>query len=705
MDSNSLLPNPERVKKWQASLWLRRDITGEYLRPLYIRSFAWIGSVEPCTGVLCETCQRCLRDSLILKVRRESHHATASSMFAAVKIGCRICTCLWRQFTGDRSVDPGHRLYHTFSFPFSECLPNPRLNPNSGVTLIVFGKHYGYWHLTPSTIRNEMVPQIDGFSYQNDRNNLMNQYWKLANGWLSGCLSHHTSCKHVINTHNYCPTRLIEVRVNSLECELRLYSTSNGPIKEPYMTLSHCWGKSQFLRLTASTLDRLQKGFALAELPPTFQDAIIVTRALGINFLWIDALCIIQDSIIDWQQEAIMMSQVYSHSLCNISALDAQDSTGGLFFDRGTLKMPYCTLKSCGKFRRKQLYDIEYADLWSHSVQHAPLICRAWVVQERLLAPRVLHFGKKQLLWECNELRACEVYPRGMRAFDPLPIDHSTGDKFLKESLTTVLQGGLDNALISSQIHRAWNDLVQYYTKCNLTMSEDKLVAISGIVKRLQPLLKTDYLAGLWRDCLLDQMLWNVDSDETSRSLAGEKRPDYRAPSWSWASIDAPIRPQLLPNRLVDHIATIQEAHVTPVTGDVTGQIKNGYIRLRAALFPVKIDTSSTQYKNLSWHWGRLESFSKVIPDIWPQSAVEGLHFVPILISVRPIIEPSLEGLIIQPVEGKRGVYQRWGHIVIWCKRKLEKEFLNFGVQLINDKCTYKYNPPEKYPEQIITLI
>ena len=723
MDSNSLLTSPKRVTKWQTSLqlhaWAARRATKQSLKSLYIHSFGWIGSVEPCTGVLCETCQRCLRDSMILKVRRGIHHATASSMFEAVKIGCRVCTCLWRHFATVRSIDPENvpREMYNRRGNFSSLLSFPSLRPRSRLPIFrLWDGHMAWshqqWFLVPSAARNEIVPRIDLFSYQNDRIKLMNHYWKLANGWLSECLSHHTKCKHVHSAENYCPTRLIEVCVNSSDCELRLHLTSNVSIKEPYMTLSHCWGSSRFLRLTTSTRDRLQKGFNLADLPPTFQDAIMVTRNLGINFLWIDALCIIQDSIVDWQHEATLMSQVYSNSICNISALDAHDSTGGLFFDRETSNVPHCTLEICRKFKRKRLYEFAYTDFWSDSVQHAPLTRRAWVLQERLLAPRVLHFGKRQLLWECNELRACEVYPRGMRAFDPLPIDDSTGDKFLKESLTTILQGNLDNALTSSQMHVLWDDLVQHYMKCNLTMSKDKLVAISGIVKRLQPLFKTDYLAGLWRDDLLKQLLWQVESlVETRRFLAGEKRPEYRAPSWSWASIDASIvnRPQLSP--VIDHMATIIEAHVTPVTEDITGQIVNGYIRLQAPLFPVKVDTSRhTRWPDLAWDWGRLESHNETVPDVWPQSIVDGLQFVPLLMSSLPPDSKSpilhIYGLILQPVEGKQGVYQRWGRArFITNYSKKGRHFLDFGVQLIDGEWKYKYNPPKKYPEQIITLI
>ena len=743
MNSNAMLLGGVRVKEWQTSLKrharVARRATKKSLTTLYVRSFSWIGSVEPCTGVLCETCQRCLRDVVILKVSQGTHHATASSMLAAVAIGCRVCTCLWRQLAADRSIDPENvpkeMNEHDRSIDFENVLKE--MNEQRGdfsrfwsfswsPIFVAFSDlvlSHQSWYSKPSAAPNEIVPRIDLLSYQDDRITLMNHYWKLANGWLSECLSHHTKCKHVHSVENYCPTRLIEVRVNSSDCELRLYLTSNGSIKEPYMTLSHCWGNSRFLRLTTSTRDRLQKGFNLAELPPTFQDAIMVTRNLGINFLWIDALCIIQDSNVDWQHEASLMSQVYSNSICNISALDAHDSTGGLFFNRDTSNIPYCTLKICRKFRRERLYEFAYTDFWSDSVQHAPLTRRAWVLQERLLSPRVLHFGKRQLLWECNELRACEVYPRGMRDPDIGWGRVSDRDKFLKESLTTILQGGWDNFLYFPEMHGAWNDLVQNYTKCNLTMSNDKLVAISGIVKRLQPSFKTKYLAGLWRHDLLEHLLWHVESyDEAKRPLVGEKRPEYRAPSWSWASIDAPIVPRPSLNVDVKYMAKIIKAHVTPVTEDITGQILNGHIRLRAPLFPVKVEKSTELgYLPLRWDWERLESTHDAVPDVWPQSAVEGLQFVPLLMTWFSLIAktdpPEIYGLIIQPVKGKQGVYQRWGYLQYPRSRGSEKTWSSkrvysplglrlingFGLRLINGEWTC--NPPEKYAERIITII
>ena len=297
---------------------------------------------------------------MILKEFEGTYHATASSMLAAVEMGCRVCTRVWLECTDDCNIDAEEAFNMHYQDPFSEYFYDHTLN---SLDFDISGQQASSWYLEPLAIQKATVPRIDLFAYQNGRTNMMNQYWKLARGWLSECLSHHTRCKHVTRVEDYSPTRLIEVRANSSKHELRLYSTSNGPMNEPYMTLSHCWGKHPCLRLTSSTHDRLQKGFALAELPPTFQDAIMVTRALGINYLWIDALCIIQDSVLDWRHEATLMSQVYSNSRCNISALDARDSTEGLFFDREFSNIPYCTFTSVRKFGPKRAYEFAHTDV------------------------------------------------------------------------------------------------------------------------------------------------------------------------------------------------------------------------------------------------------------------------------------------------------------------------------------------------------
>lgn len=95
-----------------------------------------------------------------------------------------------------------------------------------------------------------------------------------------------------------------------------------------------------------------------------------------------------------------------------------------------------------------------------------------------------------------------------------------------------------------SSLYRGWHAVLEGYSRCSLTMEKDKLVAISGIAKTFQAKLKDDYIAGLWRRVLVTDMLWKVSSRGNEASGHHARRPkEYRAPSWSWASVDGVIQP------------------------------------------------------------------------------------------------------------------------------------------------------------------
>jgi hypothetical protein len=154
------------------------------------------------------------------------------------------------------------------------------------------------------------------------------------------------------------------------------------------------------MKLTRGNIEEMVEGVGLSCLPKTFQDAIIITRKLGLRFLWIDSLCIIQDSADDWATESSSMRLIYKNCLVNIAATGAEDGSMGFFFDRDPIFASPCRLK----VKKTRTHDFVPSSVWLHDVNYAPLNSRAWVVQEQLLAPRVLHFGKRQLFWECNEL-------------------------------------------------------------------------------------------------------------------------------------------------------------------------------------------------------------------------------------------------------------------------------------------------------------
>jgi hypothetical protein len=178
--------------------------------------------------------------------------------------------------------------------------------------------------------------------------------------------------------------------------------------RQPYTTLSHCWGKVEFLQLLKGNFASMKEGIKIDDLPKTFQDAVAITRRLGVRYLWIDSLCIIQKSTEDWARESSMMGDVYQNGLCNIAATGAPDGQWGCFMERDPILAQKCEVRvdrPLSKFNLKPgLYDLVPRNLWEGGLSNAPLNKRAWVAQERILAPRVLHFGRNQLFWECNGL-------------------------------------------------------------------------------------------------------------------------------------------------------------------------------------------------------------------------------------------------------------------------------------------------------------
>jgi len=176
------------------------------------------------------------------------------------------------------------------------------------------------------------------------------------------------------------------------------------------------------------------------------------------------------------------------------------------------------------------------SDFWENATTDAPLNRRGWVLQERLLPPRVLHFDREQLLWECHELDACEAYPLGIPHGSGTVFTHFKGlDPSSDGKRLRVLSG--QNSDQDLNRYHLWNRILGSYMRCDLTCEEDKLIALSGIAKDMH-LLDDEYLAGLWRRQLPGQLLWKINDCKQANGLPSRRPHNYRAPSWSWASVD-----------------------------------------------------------------------------------------------------------------------------------------------------------------------
>ena len=225
----------------------------------------------------------------------------------------------------------------------------------------------------------------------------------LAAQWLKTCITCHTACDRPRPSEldDWKPTRLLYLG-NEDSPELRLCQARVIPNQVRYATLSHCWGTDpERQTLTKRNIASWKKSIPNAEMMQTFRDAIQVTRRLKIQYLWIDSLCIIQDSNTDWLRESSLMSNVYKYSFCNLAASAAADDHGGLFYDRDPffdlptrvdfdnieVGLPEGSPSSdlsevSGPYSRDGFYDLYWADHWSEDVRECPLSHRAWVLQE-----------------------------------------------------------------------------------------------------------------------------------------------------------------------------------------------------------------------------------------------------------------------------------------------------------------------------------
>lgn len=320
-----------------------------------------------------------------------------------------------------------------------------------------------------------------------------------ARDWLKTCLTQHTSCKN--ESFWWAPTRLLDLTDLSLETGASPTQAHSGVVKlvhtsslrylsyPEYACLSHCWGKERLITTTKENLREAAHGIPVELFPKTFQHAIITTLKLGTSYLWIDSLCIVQDSAEDWDKESKEMARVYSSALFTIAASRARGAADG------------CFSKPDARFRGEQITayrrDGSTFPVWvRHRIKHKswPLLERGWVFQERLLSRRIIHFSDEELVWECREHSTCEC-TRVVSSWPQLNI-------LDKKSQHHVSMGSNSPADMADQ----WRSMIGTYTRMALSFEKDIFPALSGLAKTFQPFRST-YFAGLWRDSILMDLL------------------------------------------------------------------------------------------------------------------------------------------------------------------------------------------------------
>lgn len=349
---------------------------------------------------------------------------------------------------------------------------------------------------------------------------------------------------------------------------LKLVVTLPGS-HDKYAALTYCWGQCNWVTTTSTTLESFQSCFRCESLPQTLRDAADLTKGLGLRYLWIDALCIIQgtDSMAraDWHRQVTEMDQVYRNAFVTISAAAAPNADSGLF-SRGQCVLPDAHGYSCHVC---PIRDSHFAD--------EPINRRAWTLQEHLLSPRLLIFGTSGLIWQCDRaLSGC-----------------STKD-------TIRFPATYRYRLPRDSVQPSWSRILENFCSRDLTNTGDKLHAIAALARRYQASAMTNdrYLAGLWESSLRADLLWYHHPNWfgfPKTFSSGNKRPsEYRAPTWSWASMDASITfpSQNFPERY----GWLTEASCEVELSDPNnrfGAVTSGWLTLRGPLVQSRIRWSA----------------------------------------------------------------------------------------------------------------
>ncbi|KAF5714805.1 het-domain-containing protein [Fusarium mundagurra] len=386
-----------------------------------------------------------------------------------------------------------------------------------------------------------------------------------------------------------CAARLVEIIDTDRGTKLKIVPGSVG--YSSYAALSYRWGGLDAIwQTTTKNLDMRLAEFNVVELPKTLSDTVQIVRNLGLKWVWIDSLCIVQDDKDDWVKEAVKMASIYQNALVTISADSSQDAKAGLhneksssiFNDRDSMKI--CSKLSTDEESSIFLFPDQETRIDSSAtnlrdmgdlLSHCALRDRGWTMQERILSPRIIHYAEDQLYWECYHgiHESEDELLRMGRNVNIAKIAHRIKSAENEE----VKKKELKQMLRYWYVHLVGGD----YSHRSLTYIDDKLLAISGVAKALDNIHPYGYMAGHWCE----------DDDELVKSLCwkrggpGKKAAKYRAPSWSWASQDSAIDyghfsiVGTLGEKIVAELVAMegQSPDGTPF-----GRYDNGYLQIKA---------------------------------------------------------------------------------------------------------------------------
>ncbi|KAF1949801.1 hypothetical protein CC80DRAFT_456958, partial [Byssothecium circinans] len=369
----------------------------------------------------------------------------------------------------------------------------------------------------------------------------------VAKAWLQRCEDEHPSCRKELGR---LPTRVVDVGDGKI---LPKIYTSAGE-HEPYVALSYCWGQEGNTLLLSTNKDEFQEGIAAKRLPRTIADAITITQKLGVKYLWVDALCILQDSTEDLKHELSHMGSIYANAWFTIAAKHAANANGGCFQTRDwsksaivplNLRLSNITIPDYSLLSRRPTYmrtsplnpvmAFWKPGLLAKSLQRykIPMLeTRCWTLQEEILSRRMLNCGEHELGWVCLTSK-CSGY-------DPTEFNLQKSVRSA-DAIRTLLAGlnGSGQTTRSKQeyLFFQWQRTVMNYSRRMTSDHRDKIVALASVQEAIGRELGDTPAAGIWkRRFFAHGLLWKVSNEHIERAIEA-----FFCPSWSWASALGPV--------------------------------------------------------------------------------------------------------------------------------------------------------------------
>jgi hypothetical protein len=495
--------------------------------------------------------------------------------------------------------------------------------------------------------------------------------YTMAKGWLRQCREHHESCNEITTVKGFLPTRLIKITsVHSDVRSIKLCMTSDLPNHDiPYLALSHRWG-GHSTSLASKNYESFIKDIPIRSLPQNFLDAARITANLGFSFLWVDSLCIIQDSPVDKAREIPAMSEIYGHAVLTVAALSAENSNGGCFTSRYPLSLIPALLRDGDSNTRDRV--------WAEPKKsrgpsgdgdiRPPLHTRGWVVQERALAPRTLNFGADMVHWECVEAVADEASPQlskdSTRAYGS--NSRTAMGVGLKCALDTIRQHAK-----AGRGYEAWSPfwwrIVREYTASNLTYNSDKWNAIASLAKQAESAVRTGptlnrLFFGLWGRNLTEELMWKTRKPRKRIDPA-----DFKAPTWSWLSLDTAVIEQHFDFGKV-HIRLAKAEADTSGRLSFDGLGATNKAIVYGCLFDLELEINHDHGGNLVYEFQSVQGQGQVLGKNdcaftwWPDTHLdnnEGLSVLPMMRGKRE--GDACYGLVVRPSDPAKLSWLRVG--------------------------------------------